>query len=37
MIATRAVKTYPDISLLDKLNVSAKTYSKLLLNLVKEI
>lgn len=37
VIATRAVKTYPDISLLDKLNVSAKTYSKLLINLVKEI
>jgi hypothetical protein len=35
-LAERAVKTYHDLSLLDKLNISAKTYSKLLINLVKE-
>ena len=37
IVAERAVKTYPDITLLDKVQVSAKTYSKLLMNLVKAI
>lgn len=37
VIAERAVKTYPDLKLLDKLQISAKTYSKLVLNLVKAI
>lgn len=37
IIAEKAVKTYPDIKLLDKVQVSAKTYSKMLLNLVKAI
>ncbi|MCG8670093.1 MAG: SCP2 sterol-binding domain-containing protein [Pseudomonadales bacterium] len=37
VVAERAVKTYPDIKLLDKLQLSTKTYSKLVSNLVKEI
>lgn len=37
MIAEKAVKTLPDFTLFDKLNISAKTYGKLLVNLVKEI
>lgn len=37
VIAEKAVKTYPDLSLLDKIQVSSKTYSKLLVNLVKAI
>ena len=35
IVAERAVKTYPDLKLLDKVQVSAKTYSKMLINLVK--
>lgn len=37
IVAEKAVKTYPDIKLLDKVQVSAKTYSKMLMNLVKAI
>lgn len=37
IIAERAVKTYPELKLIDKLQLSSKTYSKLLVNLVKEI
>lgn len=37
LIAEKAVKTYPDLAFLDKLQVSAKTYSKMLVNLVKAI
>ena len=37
LIAERAVKTYPDLKLTEKLQLSAKTYGKLVLNLLKEI
>ncbi len=37
MIAEKAVKTLPDFTLMEKLNVSTKTYSKLLINLLKEL
>ncbi|MCG8311848.1 MAG: SCP2 sterol-binding domain-containing protein [Pseudomonadales bacterium] len=37
VIAEKAVKTYPDLKFGDKLQVSLKTYGKLVLNLAKEI
>lgn len=37
IVAERAVKTYPELKLIEKLQISTKTYGKLLTNLVKEI
>ena len=36
LIAQRAIKTYPNMSWLSKLQVSAKTYRKLVINLTRE-
>lgn len=37
IVAEKAVKTYPELTLVDKLQLSTKTYGKLITNLVKEI
>lgn len=36
VVAQKAVKTYPDLALVQKLQVTTKTYGQFLLNLVKE-